>query len=358
MSATPTPPRLPSLDGLRAISISLVLYSHLAGTGGFARQPVFSLHAGNFGVRVFFVISGYLISTLLFSELERTGKISLGKFYFRRAFRIFPAFYATVAVVGALATMGALTLAPGDVAHAMTYTTNYHYVRAWNLGHMWSLAVEEQFYLLWPAALLFFGKRRGLQFAAAFVLLGPAIRIASLKLHLGPEAGIGESFQTIGDSIAAGCLLAGVQSQLRESPRYRAFQDSALFVAVPLLVFGFAFLSRRPLIDFAVGQTTMNIGIALIVDWAIRHHDGRIGRLLNARPLVFVGTLSYSLYLWQQMFLNRKLAASYTAFPVNILLATAAALVSYYVIEKPFLRLREGVEPRWFPRASPRAVSA
>lgn len=351
MSPPSTAPRLPSLDGLRAFSIGFVLYGHLNGTRGFP-QAKLPFDFGNFGVRVFFVISGYLISTLLFAEQERTGTISLGKFYFRRAFRIFPAFYVAIAVVSLLASLRVIALAHGDVLYAVTYTMNYHPLRGWNLGHTWSLAVEEQFYLLWPAALLFFGRTRGLRLAFAFVLLAPVIRVLSLRLHLGPEASIGESFQTIGDSIAAGCLLAGWQPQLRASARYRAFQDSHAFVLVPLLVLALGFFKHHPSIDFTVGQTAMNLGIALTVDWCIRHHDGRIGRVLNARPVVFVGTLSYSLYLWQQLFADRKNASALTAFPQSILLAIAAASISYHLVEAPFLRLREGLEPRWFPRSA------
>ncbi len=360
MSAPPTAARLPSLDGLRAISIMLVLCHHLAGTAGFPKlSSLPDLNYGNLGVRVFFVISGYLISTLLFGELARTGGISLSKFYFRRGFRIFPAFYVTVAIVSLLASLGHATLARGDVLHAVTYTTNYHPLRGWSLGHMWSLAVEEQFYLLWPAAIALLGKRRGLHLAAAFVLLAPVIRVASLKLHLGPQESIGESFQTVGDSIAAGCLLAGFQPELRASALYRRLAASPAFLVIPVLVVLPSRFTDRPSIDFTVGQTAQNLAIALLLDWCIVHHDGAIGRLLNARPVAYVGTLSYALYLAQQLFLNRHSAAPLAAFPQNLLLAIGAALALHYVIERPFLRWRERLEPRWFPKAKrlPAAIS-
>jgi peptidoglycan/LPS O-acetylase OafA/YrhL len=129
--------RIPSLDGLRAISIALVLFGHLLGGRGFIRAapPVNAVDYGNLGVRVFFVISGYLISTILFSEMHERGTLSLAKFYFRRAFRIFPAFYANIAVMSELASLGYAALRPGDVLHAATYTMNYHHDRAWTLGH-------------------------------------------------------------------------------------------------------------------------------------------------------------------------------------------------------------------------------
>ena len=340
--------RLPSLDGLRAISIGLVLLGHTIPTADYLARLVPLEVLASFGVRVFFVISGYLISTLLFHEIGVSGRLSLGKFYFRRAFRIFPAFYVLVAVVAGLASAGLVSLEPGDLLHAVTYTTNYHHERARTLGHLWSLAVEEQFYLLWPAILLLLGRRRGLCVAVGFVLVAPIVRVATLKLHLGPEAGIGESFQTIGDAIAVGCVLAGYGGILDGSPRYAAFQRSPAFVVVPLVAIAFVFFSHRPAIDFTIGQTATNIGVALTVHWCIRHPDGIVGRSLNSRPLVYIGTLSYSLYLWQQTFLHRAEGASYARFPLNVGLTFVAALASYYFVEKPFLRLRERIEPRLF----------
>lgn len=337
---------------MRAVSIALVVFSHLLGGRGFLPvvSPFTHVDLGNFGVRVFFVISGYLISSLLFHEIAKSHTVSLPKFYFRRAFRIFPAFYVNVAVVVALASVGWASLKPGDVLHAVTYTTNYHYDRAWDLGHMWSLAVEEQFYLLWPAILLFLGKQRGVAIAAVFVVLAPAIRLATYKLHLAPPEGISETFQTVGDSIAVGCVLAGWRDQLTASARYRAFQASPLFVLVPITALAAAVLRPHPLADYAVGQTTMNVCIALTVDWCIRHPEGRVGRFLNSAPLVYVGTLSYSIYLWQQFFLNHTSSAPFAVFPLNLALTAAAALASYYVVERPFLRWRERIEPHIFKK--------
>ena len=313
--------RLPSLDGLRAISIGLVLFGHVPKTADYLHPLGRFANLSMFGVRVFFVISGYLISTLLFHELKKSGKVSLAKFYFRRTFRIFPAFYVYVGVIAALSAAGWITLQEGDIFHAVTYTTNYHYDRAWYLGHLWSLSVEEQFYLLWPAALLLLGRQRGLVLAAAFVLVAPIVRAATLKLHLSPEAGIGESFQTIGDSIATGCLLAGLRTRLEASRLYVALLDSPAFILVPVVSIGLLYFSDRPSIDYTIGETAMNVGCALTIHWSIRHHDGVVGRFLNARPIAFVGTLSYSIYLWQQLFLHLVPGQIVTMFPLNLVCA-------------------------------------
>jgi peptidoglycan/LPS O-acetylase OafA/YrhL len=347
----PGPHRLPSLDGLRALSIGLVLLGHVQGTVGFGFLPKWAqVEFGNIGVRVFFVISGYLITTLLVRELQKTQTISIGKFYFRRAFRIFPAFYVNVAVVSLLNNLALVPLKPGDVLHAATYTMNYHYDRAWTLGHMWSLSVEEQFYLGWPLLLMLLGKRRGFLAALAVVALAPIVRVATLRLHISPQAGIGESFQTVADSIAVGCVLACSIRQLEVSPKYTAFQGSRAFLLVPLLALGTAVGMEHgsTTVSLGVGETCLNVCIALIIHHCIRYPESPTGRALNAAPLVYVGTLSYSLYLWQQIFLNRTSTQSFTSFPLNIVLAVACALVSFHFVEKPFLRWREVGERKLF----------
>jgi peptidoglycan/LPS O-acetylase OafA/YrhL len=351
--------RIPSLDGLRAISIALVLVSHLAGTRNF---PV-SEAAGNFwglgefGVRVFFVISGFLITGLLMRELADEGHIRLGRFYLRRTLRIFPPYYTLLVALGIAWAVGAVALAPNDLAHGATYTSNYYLGRSWFLGHTWSLSVEEQFYLLWPAALLLAGLRRGFLIAAAVVLLSPFIRVAEWELFRSAGAGIGMRFETVADSIATGCLLAGARVHLHGLPLYRRALDSRAFVLVPVLAILANLTHDHPLVCFGLGMTAANIAIALCIDWAVTNHDGRVGHVLNAPPLVFVGWISYSLYLWQQPFLNRASQSPFTAFPLNILCAVALALGSYYIVERPALRARRRLEhallpPRGFGRVA------
>jgi peptidoglycan/LPS O-acetylase OafA/YrhL len=349
--------RIPSLDGLRAISILLVLVSHLAGTRNF---PI-SASAGNFwglgefGVVVFFVISGFLITGLLLDEVQRTNGISLGHFYFRRTLRIFPPYYAYLAIIGVASLAGVIQLGPHDIAHTMTYTSNYHPGRSWFVGHTWSLSVEEQFYLLWPAVLLLAGTRRGVIIAAAVVVICPLIRIGEWELLRAFGNGVGHRFETIADSIAIGCVLAGVRPYLHRTTWYPRLLASPVFIVVPVLAVAGNLLHDHPLISFAVGMTLTNVAIALCMDWAVTFHDGRVGRVLNAAPLVFVGWLSYSLYLWQQPFLNRASDAPLAAFPLNILIVMALAVGSYFIVERPSLVLRKRIERNW---ASSRRPSA
>jgi peptidoglycan/LPS O-acetylase OafA/YrhL len=342
------PGKIPSLDGLRAISIGLVLVSHVVGTRHLPEVPALAPF-GLLGVRVFFVISGFLITTLLLGEARRHGTISLPRFYLRRTFRIFPAFYAYLAVVGVLVAVGAVELARHDLLAALTYTMNFHWDRARVLGHLWSLSVEEQFYLLWPAAMLWLRPRRAILAAAVIVALAPVCRLATWFLAPAWRVGISEAVPTVADAIAIGCVLAGLRPWLDRQAGYLRWLRSPGFVVVPVVAVVASQLGDHALIDFAVLQTLTNVAIALIVDRVVRFPDDAVGRLLNARPVAYVGLLSYSLYLWQQLFLNPHSDAPWCAFPLNVGLLAVAAPLSYYVVERPCLRARARLEA-WLDR--------
>jgi len=350
--------RTPSLDGLRAISIILVLFGHLCGTRGFFTdgKSIAFLGLSNFGVRVFFVISGYLITGLLLREMNTTGGIHLLKFYFRRTFRIFPAYYAFLLFLIFAQPLGFFPLEQGDILHTLTYTSNYHPMRSWYVGHTWSLSVEEQFYLLWPATLLLLGRRKGFGAAVIFILLSPLIRWS--LFHWFPlMTGIGHQFETIADSLATGCALACRADWPQwVQQKYDRLLHSKWMILVPFIAL-ICYAPEHPHVAYLVGFSIANIGIAICVDWCIRNPETLIGKILNSAPLVFIGLISYSIYLWQQLFLNRNSTQSYAAFPFNLVLAAAFALGSYYWIERPSLGLRQRLERRLFSSAKAEAPS-
>jgi peptidoglycan/LPS O-acetylase OafA/YrhL len=335
---------VPSLDGLRALSITLVMFSHLVGTTNFpiagdALTGVGDL--GYLGVRVFFVISGYLITNLLVAEHAKTGAISLREFYIRRAYRILPAAYAMVASIALAAWVGVLAIDAWDLLAAVTYTTNYHYGGGWELGHLWSLSVEEQFYLLWPVLLVIFGRRSIVPLAAAMLVLAPVFRaLAWHYLERGDDV-MEQAYPCVMDSIAAGCLLAGARPLLDKSRVYKWFTAGPGFVAVLAGIVLAQLPTHYVLLDSVIDVSVMNVCLAILVDRFVRYPAGPAGKVLNWRPVMFVGTLSYSLYLWQEPFLNHRVHRSTTEWPVNVVLAIACALGSYYLVEKPFLALRE-----------------
>ena len=165
---------IPSLDGLRALSVVAVILGHTE-SALLDRIPFSaSFRNGGQGVAVFFVISGFLITHLLIKELRREGQISLHRFYLRRTFRIFPPFYFYLLVVAFLSLLQKVPVKATSMLAAATYTWNYvPSAEGWILGHSWSLAIEEQFYLLWPACMAYFSRRTNLSIAAGVILLSP-----------------------------------------------------------------------------------------------------------------------------------------------------------------------------------------
>lgn len=332
--------RLPSLDGLRAFSIMLVCVGHIAGTVG-APDFLLPLHnLGNFGVKIFFVISGFLITYLLLIEREKTGEINLKEFYIRRTFRLFPAFYFFVFCMAAAHYMGLIKLWTGDLFHAATYTMNYHHDRNWWLNHTWSLAVEEQFYLLWPLLLLLIGKLNARTVAILVIYIVPLIRALMWYGFEASPSAMTREFQAVADALATGCVLAYLYKSNTEIPRWFT---SLWFYLVPMCMFIIpALLSKfHPPIFYILGQSIINICAAALIWRFITVRKGLPFKLLNWAPVVWIGTLSYSLYLWQEPFLNSWVRDWYASWPINIVLVFGFALFSYYAIEKPFMTMRK-----------------
>lgn len=351
------PRHIPSLDGLRAVSIGLVLLAHAAATAGapsWLDKPMI-VSLGNVGVRFFFVISGFLITTLLLRDIERYGTVQLKLFYGRRALRILPAFLCYVGVMWALHLGGVIslnfhvpsrtyseTIVP-DLVHALTFTANYFHDYNWYFNHLWTLSVEEQFYLLWPFALGLLGAYRGMVVACCLLLVAPAVRLAMYLFGTGPEIALSREFQAVCDALAMGCLAALLHNRISEHPlllRLVAWPGLVLGVLLVGGGYGLAIASRPA--AYVLGQSLANVGILIILQHVVRHPEGGVARILNTRPFVGVGVLSYSLYLWQEPFLYFLPRDNWaTSFPQNLALAFGVAALSYYLVERPMLRLKD-----------------
>ena len=303
--------RVPSLDGLRALSIGLVIVCHLYD------RPLL----GVLGVHLFFVISGYLITRLLLEERAKTGRLDLLAFFRRRCYRIFPA---------ALAYMGIISLTTPEARRsllaALTYTAAWHPANmATPFVHLWSLSIEEHFYLLWPLALvLFFNRRSALTwsvvlFAAAYRLLvstAPA-PFPALYIHYSPPGAM--------DSIAAGCLAA------LYGPRFR--DHWALVPSVGIACVSTAF-ALSPLLWAGASSVLWFVVPALLAFGVLSFSRSRPW-LLNNRIICAVGVGSYSLYLWQEPFT----VGSRFSVPMSLLLMSVCASASYFLIERPMLNV-------------------
>lgn len=353
---------IPSLDGLRGLAILLVLVSHGIYPSIEPDDWRVWLKHGHTGVLIFFVLSGFLITHLIRREIERTGSLDLRAFYIRRLLRIFPAFYTYLAAIGSLMFLGIVAHNLSDLATAGSYTWNYRWFtrewnpnafadaydeRTWFLGHTWSLAIEEQFYLLWPLAVVLFSVKRAKWLAITAVLLEPILRVSthflvpSLRGHMGPMLPWAIDPLMFG---AAGALWWGNLEFERLTSRIKG-----LLIPWSAAVFLF-FLS--PLAakwlgnpyTWTVQPTLESTAILMLLIWLVRYPNSTLGKIFNCRAAVWMGTLSYSLYLWQQLFLTPLNNTWSGRFPINFLCCFAVAAFSYFVIERPFLRIKRRFE--------------
>ena len=331
MKAAPVK-RIASLDGLRAISILMVIVGHF--WGGNSHAVVLSM----FGVQVFFVLSGFLITTLLQQEYLKARRIDVRAFYRRRCFRILPAAYAYIIIIAII-----FPQSRSGLPYAVTYSVSYHYLGIPILfQHLWSLSVEEQFYLLWPFLLLVGFRYRAL-IAWSAMLIAAAFRLA---LALGPSPlamfYMHYTFPGTMDSIAAGCLLAIYQPQLRQRILWMA-QPAAISIAVPLTAWTLAGACAGDTSNTAMRSLSALAGavpllIALWIFLLIERRDW----FLNNPVASGIGVLSYSLYLWQQPFAVGR----HYSVVVSVLMMIVCALASYFIVEAPMMRLGAATRPK------------
>jgi len=314
--------RIPSLDGLRAISIALVIAGHF-----FSQHPSLSFASGygNTGVRIFFVISGYLITTLLLREHEKTSTISLREFYIRRAYRILPAAFAYMIPAMLLFWH---ELRWYHAAAAVLYVVNFDFARPWLIAHLWSLGVEEQFYFLWPSVLKKFFQHR-IAILLGVTVMAPVLSAVCYAFKV--RGGGYGTFPIVADNLAVGCLLAMFVSRV---PRINRGLALGMVLAIALIPQFSADTRGRTLLMLFALWPLMNFCIAGVLLHVVQHPY----RILNLAPVTFLGRISYSLYLWQQLFFCDP---DPKPMKIALPLAFGFACLSYYIVEQPMLRVRE-----------------
>jgi len=344
--------KLPSINGLRAISILIVIIHHLSGQNNifkncqnikFLKPIIDFIQDGQMGVNVFFVISGFLITYLLINEELNTKKVSLKNFYIRRTFRIFPAYYFMLLVYLLLQLFGYIQISNMSWLTSVTYTKYFNVKLDWITGHAWSLSIEEQFYLFWPFVFILGNKFRK-SVAFFLVIIVPLFR---LYFHYFPVYWINELtiFMRI-DSIAVGCLFALYKDEIIKKIQKKW---NLIFVLSIVLLFFLRYfnkimdklnMSNIGVFFGGTHGTLANFLIALIMMYSIFGTKGFWHKLMNSSALNYIGMISYSLYLWQQFFINNT-SNWYNVFPLNLVLIFIVANISYYFVEKPFLKLKD-----------------
>jgi peptidoglycan/LPS O-acetylase OafA/YrhL len=335
------------LDGVRGIGIALVVLCHTARVIESRGIRIHGLSAlrdwGSVGVTTFFVLSGFLITSLLLKELRQTRTISLGDFYARRAFRILPAFWAFLAGIAVLTALHVVDNPLSAFARSFFFASDYASAGTWSLGHSWSLSVEEQFYLFWPALLIAVGPRRARWIAQMLIIATPLVRIITAVGAPDLTPAIANMLHTRVDALMVGCLAALDRAARNDTHALESLakgRTAALALVFNLLVapllmnrYGYAYL-------YPVGLSLEAFAACSIVLWGVSAAPSAAGRLFETRWLVQLGAISYSLYLWQEPFLDASMPISLGYLPLRMLLAVGFAWMSYRFVEQPFLALR------------------
>ena len=347
------------LDGVRAVAIMLVLLSH------FQYGHIVS---GDLGVAIFFVLSGFIITRTLFAQCGgQLDRPQVVRFYARRVFRLFPALLAY------LACMIMFNLWEGEPIDWPSYFWTAIYLQNYaqhlfgisperGLGHLWSLAVEEHFYLLYPGFLIAVGfGRRALYTATALLVAIIAWRLSLVYFAQDSQVPIFSSEEvyrrsdTRFSSILFGVVLIlltleRIPDFMRRCNRYGMWQ---LFVGTSLMVIPI-WASPTANAEYGFGLAIQGIGIAIALNGVIFGHDSvYIRRLLALSPVVWIGRISYSLYIWHvavfwRLVMPLGVENDFLRFMLGLCLSLAAAAASYYFMEQPIRRWGRMTSDRWF----------
>jgi len=344
----------PELDGLRGISILVVYIHHLY-------PPL--MPAGFLGVDIFFVLSGFLITSLLVEEWNLKGSIGLKDFYIRRILRLMPALFTLILVVGGFALFflnkrEAIETYQG-IWLTLSYVSNWLYAFGYfsasnPLGITWSLAIEEQFYLTWPLllslALRFKLGRRWILIYSVLSLVTISLHRKILADYLAPNIlRLYYASDTRADTLLIGCFL-GLLISWNLLPRSRAFKISLKSLSSASIIFLGYLVGTTSWTNLMLyqrgGYTLVALSIALILTVVIIWPPKFALLVLKFEPLVWIGRISYGLYLWHwpvRWFIYQKkaLPASTEHLVAVVVLSLLLATLSYYFVEKPFLRWKK-----------------
>jgi len=345
-------PYLPGLDGLRAVAVMAVLLYH---------GEVAQLEGGFLGVEVFFVISGYLITALLLAERKNSGSIDLGRFWIRRARRLLPALFLLLAVTAVLAVVflpDEVASLRGDIVSAFAYVANWNFIftaksyfeqtgRPSLVKHLWSLAVEEQFYLIWPVLFTVGMRKLGRKGLLYAVLAGAVLSTVLMAVLFDPNGDPSRVYYGT-DTRAAG-LLVGVALAFVWSPwrLHRNITRSAVVVldaagAVGLVLLGLMLMNTGEFESalYRGGFLRLSLVTALVIAVVV-HPAAHLGSLLGIRPLRWIGLRSYGIYLWHWpvfQLTRPELDVSLSGFPLlalRLVLTFAIAEASFRFVEMP-----------------------
>jgi peptidoglycan/LPS O-acetylase OafA/YrhL len=332
-----------TLDGWRAVAIISVMICH----GLDQHVYPFAEALGYAGVLLFFAISGFLITSRMIEESLLTGTISLRKFYLRRAFRILPPALFYLLTITVLGLVGVLPFSAGAILEALFFVRNFTFLNyanpaTWFSAHFWSLSVEEHFYLIWPTIFVLAGLKRARWVAPALAVATIVWRMFDekydfvVRIFHAPwlKSNWGRT-DYLADVLLWGCTLAillGRKPWKSPLPKGTTTLVCAGLMGFLYVSFFTSYLSHS--------RNFVDLFMALLVGCTVVDPGSWIGRVLELAPIRFIGRLSYSLYLWQQLFFHTDREPMwFQRFPLSIVFIFACACLSYYLIERPAVRL-------------------
>ena len=310
--------RIPTLDGWRGIAIAMVLFTHIQGATGHNL-----INTGQHGVTIFFVLSGFLITKNL---ITRPG--NLKNFYIRRFFRLMPVVWTYLALLAVVSfCTGVPLFQGGEIQPCLLFYRNYVGPNPGGAmtGHFWSLSIEEQFYLVWPGLLLLLGIRRCRWFAG-LAAIGVGIYRWRMWQHY-TQGLLDYRTEVRADALFLGCLLALLLSDPELRKRAAGFTKWLALPAIAgLLIAIRGFPGMEPLYE--------PVCIAILIAGAYMHPSSVPARVLSCKPLVWLGQVSYSIYVWQEPFMWFK-GSMFGLIFLLVFFMPLFALGSYYLIERP-----------------------
>lgn len=351
MNTTQKTSYLPTLDGWRAIAILLVMICHgfekyLHPEGEFANTFFYNLtRLGSKGVDIFFGISGFLICSRLLLERQWDGVINLKSFYLRRFFRIIPPYYFYLITIAILAAVQILDCDINESLFSFTFIRNFlpnNWPQGDYTGHLWSIAIEEHFYLLFPMLLILSGPKKDKWVLASLGFIIAIWRFIDFKYHplrsQIPEIGFASRTDVRLDSLLWGAYFAILVSDPAWQTRIKDLLGKAWYFFVAAL--SFVIFKNPPL-----ALTLQSVLVPLVILGTI-YFPGRYTSIILESPILkWIGRISYSLYLWNSLFFIAYDSKSMHKiswlqdFPFNLIMVFTMASISYYFIEKPFIRL-------------------
>ncbi len=343
--------RISSLDGLRAISVILVILEHAGNSLPLQIKNSFFytvISRGHTGVMFFFIISGFIITNQLNELKSKNYKLNI--FYFKRAKKIFPIFYLYILFIflidyffsqSIFSRFSSIFISSSLLwNYKFLFYDNWNLKESWFFGHFWSLNIEEQFYVFYP--LMFYFSKFKYFIVILIIVFSPLLRVATYFYFPETRGYLDLMFHTGIDTILTGCL----GWKLWTIPKYNFVINKIIEKRIFLILcFVFVFFIDPYLINLFHGKYTAtfgtsikNIALLFLMFYSINSKD-KISIILNSRILVYIGLASYSIYVWQQL-ITQTVLEKYFLFPFNVLFSFVVGIISFEFIENKITKIK------------------